>query len=351
MNNEIITVRVNASTSYDVTIGRGILQYVGKYIADLGNIDKVAIVTDDLVDALYSDTVEKSLRECGLKTVKSVFKNGEKSKTLSTVGKITDDLAKAELTRSDLVLALGGGVVGDMAGFAAGIYMRGIRYAQVPTTLLAIIDSSVGGKTGVNLRTGKNLAGLFNQPELVFADTDTLKTLPEEQMLNGIGEGIKYAVLDGGELFDIMEAGLDDGNTVRFAELCVSYKRDVVEADERESGIRRLLNLGHTVGHAIEKLSRYTVSHGFAVASGLKVISEACVRRGLLDAGECARITALLDKYGLGADAGYPVSALIREMPHDKKRVGAKISLVIVNAIGKCAYISVETARLKEFFS
>ncbi|MDR2634623.1 MAG: 3-dehydroquinate synthase [Clostridiales bacterium] len=351
MNDEIITVKVAASKNYDVVIGRGILPHVGKYVADLGNIDKVAIVADDNVDALYSDVAERSLRESGLKTIKTVFKSGEKNKTMSTVAKITEDFAKGGLSRASLVLALGGGVTGDTAGFAAGIYMRGIRYAQVPTTLLAAIDSSVGGKTGVNLRSGKNLAGLFNQPELVFTDTAVFKTLPDVQLLNGIGEGIKYAVLDGGEIFDILKSGFTEDNAARFTELCVGYKRDVVEADEREHGVRKLLNLGHTVAHSIEKLSRYTAPHGLAVASGLRFMSEACVRRGFLQASECARIAALMDKYGLGGDFGYKTSDLIREMIHDKKRAGARISLVIVNAVGKCSYISVETSVLKEFFA
>ena len=293
------TIHIDSSRKYDVHIGAGLLNEIPSVSDRLFNKGKLLVVTDDNVNVLYAQRVLSALNERGFNAKKFVFPHGEQNKTLATFSDILDALAGYGFTRTDGVVALGGGVTGDVAGFAAAAYMRGINYVQVPTTLLAGIDSSVGGKTAVDLAGGKNLVGAFHQPVAVIFDTDTLKTLPQEYLQDGLGEGLKYAVLCGGELMQIMESGLNEKNFERFLELCVGCKRDIVQADEREGGVRRLLNLGHTLGHALEKVSDFKISHGVAVADGLMRISEIAVRNGLLSATDGNRIVCLCKKYGM----------------------------------------------------
>lgn len=344
------TVRVNASRKYDVHIGAGLLDDIPSVLEPLCKKGKILVVTDDNVDRLYADRVLTALNERGFVAKKFVFPHGEQNKTLATFSSILDALAGYGFTRTDGVVALGGGVTGDIAGFAAATYMRGINYAQVPTTLLAGIDSSVGGKTAVDLAGGKNLVGAFHQPVAVIFDTDPLKTLPQEYMQDGLGEGLKYAVLCGGELMKIMESGLNEKNFERFLELCVSCKRDIVEADERESGVRRLLNLGHTLGHALENVSDFRISHGKAVADGMMRISEIAVKKNLLSAEDGARILSLCKKYGMKIHTEYPTEALLEPIKLDKKGAGDKLNLVIPREIGKCETITVAQRDWRTFF-
>lgn len=343
-------VQVNASRNYDVSIGAGLLKELPSILEPLIKKGKLLVVTDDTVDKLYSERVLVALNESGFDTKKFVFPHGEQNKTLNTFSNILDTLAGYGFTRTDGVVALGGGVTGDVAGFAAASYMRGINYAQVPTTLLAGIDSSVGGKTAVDLPSGKNLVGAFHQPIAVIFDTDVLKTLPQEYWQDGLGEGLKYAVLCGGELMEMMESGLNEDNFERFLELCVGCKRDIVEADEKESGVRRLLNLGHTLGHALEKVSNFQISHGKAIADGMMRIAEISVKKGLLSKEDGERILVLCKKYGMKIYTEYPTETLLEPLKLDKKGAGDKLHLVIPRAIGKCETSTVAQNDWKEFF-
>ena len=279
-NIKIKKITVKASGEYDVLIGKGLLSSSGELIKQVVPACKVAVITDDMVDRLYSQIVIKSLESAGFTVVKYVFKHGEKSKNLTTYGEIISFLAQNKLTRTDAVVALGGGVVGDMAGFASATYLRGIKYIQIPTTLLAQIDSSVGGKTAVDLAEGKNLVGAFCQPSMVICDVTALYTLLEPVFNDGMGEVVKYAILDK-NVYNLIEE--DSYDLEKLVCLCVEYKKNIVEQDEFEKGPRKLLNLGHTLAHGIEKLSDYTITHGKAVALGVVQILKSAKKHGLID--------------------------------------------------------------------
>lgn len=240
------------------------------------------------------------------------------------------------MSRSDVVVALGGGVVGDMVGFAAACYQRGVRLVQIPTTLLAAVDSSVGGKTAVDLPAGKNLIGAFWQPSLVICDTDTLQTLPDAVRRDGCAEIIKYGVLDGAALFSRLENSLPDEIPEDILARCVEIKRDIVAADEFDTGARHLLNLGHTAAHAAELLSDYSLSHGSAVAMGLCSMARACAARGLCSEEDAARIEALIKKCGLPTELPYTAEALANAALSDKKRAGSTLPIITVEGLGRC---------------
>ena len=273
------TIQVNASRSYEIHIGAGLLPEAGEKIRPFCPGGLCAVVTDDIVDGLYADRLEQSLASADLRVVKFVFSHGEQGKNAENYLSLLNFLAENGLTRADCVVALGGGVPGDLAGFAAATYLRGVGFVQIPTTLLAAVDSSVGGKTAIDLPAGKNLAGAFYQPDLVLCDTDTLATLPDKQFRAGCAEVIKYAMLFDAEMFsDLMVSGPAFRPESVIAR-CVEFKREIVTADEFDRGCRQLLNLGHTVGHAVEKLSGFTVLHGQAVAIGMSVIARACAEK------------------------------------------------------------------------
>ena len=277
-------IPINTKQKYQVLIGENLLERSGELIKNVVNPCKTLIVTDDTVNKLYFETVKNSLEEQGFRVLQFVFKHGEKSKNLANYSKIINYLAQNEFTRTDLIVALGGGVTGDLAGFVGSTYLRGINLVQIPTTLLAQIDSSVGGKTAVDLKWGKNLVGAFYQPKLVICAVDTLTSLPDQVFTCGMGEVAKYAVLDR-KVFNL----IDNGNfeLIDLVSLCVDYKRRIVEEDEFESGARKLLNLGHTPAHGIEKLSGYKISHGKAVAMGVKIILDASKKHGYIDRRYC----------------------------------------------------------------
>ena len=346
----MIKVDVSTTQPYSVLIGNGILPQVGCEILKVRKSSSVLIVTDDNVAKLYLETVQNSLAQSGFRVFSFIIKSGEENKTPQTYLSIIEKMAECELNREDLVVALGGGVVGDTAGMAAATYMRGIDFVQVPTTLLAGIDASVGGKTGVDLPAGKNLLGAFHQPRLVLFDLNTLETLSEIDRKNGLGEGIKYAILCGGESLEILEKGLNSDNLLRFCELAVCAKRDIVESDEREKGARKLLNLGHTFGHAIEKKSNFQIPHGIAVAKGIYIVAKASARAGKLSSLEYERITALLEKYDLDITCPYSTNELFSAIKMDKKVVDSKrISFVNIAAIGDCKIITVDIKTLEEY--
>ena len=340
------TVHIDASRSYDVRIGRGLLADCGRQIAERVRCASAAVVADDTVYALYGERVCASLEAAGVRTVCYVFPHGEKSKNLLEYAKILNFLAENRVTRADALIALGGGVTGDLGGFAAATYLRGIPFVQLPTTLLAAVDSSVGGKTAVDLPAGKNLAGAFYQPELVLCDLDTLDSLPREIFLDGCAEVIKYAVLGSRELFALL-ADIPSGKGLEeVTARCVEMKRDFVQSDELDRGARQMLNLGHTFGHAVEASSRFTLSHGKSVAIGMAMILRAACSRGLCSAETRDAVIALLQRYGLPTECPYPADMLLGALSADKKIFGTRLNLVVPTDIGACRLLPVGVDEL-----
>ena len=340
------TIHIPASHEYDVLIGEGLIDKAGELTKKVVKPCKCLIVTDDTVDELYGDRVQISFTYSGFDVSRFVFPAGERSKSLSTLADILNAMGEAGLSRSDLVVALGGGVAGDIAGFAAAVYTRGIRFVQVPTTLLAAVDSSVGGKTAVDMPFGKNMVGAFHQPALVITDTDVLRDLPAEQLSNGCAEAIKCGMLNDPELFALLESGdwLDRVDEV--VERCVAYKRDVVAGDEFDTGDRALLNLGHTFGHAIEQLSGLSMLHGQAVGIGMMMAASAA----LCPDAMLRRLASCLRRNGLPVRCDYPAEALARATLSDKKRAGGTITLVLPEEIGKCSLKKIPVAELPRWF-
>ena len=337
MSDAIQIIQVHTAPPYAVSIGPGLLADCGRRLREVLSPCRVAVITDSTVAPLYLNTVTAGLEAAGFAVCSFVFPAGESHKNFSTLSDILEFLASEHLTRSDCVAALGGGVAGDMAGFAAACYLRGIRYVQLPTTLLAAVDSSVGGKTAIDLQAGKNLAGAFLQPAAVFCDTDCLRTLPAAVFADGAAEAIKTGVLCDEGLFSLFEDGTLTAAPAAVIARCVRYKAGVVERDEKEQGERKLLNLGHTVGHAIEKCSQFSIPHGHAVAAGLAVIARSAERLGWTEAPLAERIAACLSKNSLPVSTPYPPAALAEAALADKKRAGGDITLVIPRRIGKCA--------------
>ncbi len=347
------TVEVAASTkSYNVHIGGGLLSEAGGYIRTLApSAEKIALITDDNVDALYADAVMSSLDKEGFVVVKYVLPHGEESKNGISYLAILSFLAESGLSRSDLLVALGGGMVGDIAAFSAATYLRGIKYVQMPTSLLAMVDSSVGGKTAIDLPGGKNLAGAFCQPEAVLCDTDTLATLPEDVFRDGCAEVLKYGILGDRELFEHLKEkglGFDRDYVIRKS---VAMKRDYVCADEFDTGLRRKLNLGHTMGHAVEKLSGFALSHGKSVAVGTAVVARAAAAEGYCSK-ECAEeIVSTLLSLGLPVKTELSVDETMPVMLSDKKRAGSLVNVIVPERIGFCAIVPMNADKLKKFMS
>lgn len=336
MSDSIRTIPVSAAPAYEVSIGPGLLQTCGQRLKPLLGDCRVAVITDTTVAPLYLETVLQSLEQAGFATCSHVFPAGEGHKTLATLSNILEFLASEHLTRTDCVAALGGGVTGDMAGFAAAVYLRGIRCVQLPTTLLAAVDSSVGGKTAVDLTAGKNLAGAFSQPAAVLCDTDCLKTLPADVFADGAAEAIKTGVLCDESLFALFEDGTLTADPGEVIARCIAYKAGVVERDEKEQGERKLLNLGHTVGHAIEKCSGFTIPHGHAVAAGLAIMARSAETLGWTEEPLAERIAACLAKNDLPTGTDYPAEALAQAALSDKKRAGDTITVVVPRRLGAC---------------
>ncbi|MBR4811422.1 MAG: 3-dehydroquinate synthase [Bacteroidaceae bacterium] len=338
-------ITVQASGAYDILIDKGSLTGIGRALKERFKPCTIAILSDDKVFPLYGKTVTDSLEAAGFSTVCHVIPNGEQSKTLDNVTAFINCMIQEQVTRTDMVLALGGGVVGDMAGFAAAIYLRGIPYIQVPTTLLAAVDSSVGGKTAVDISAGKNLVGAFHQPALVYLDTDTLSTLDPAVMRDGFAEVIKYGIILDKKLFDTVAVpGSFDLKSV--IARCIEIKRDVVEADEFDKGLRGLLNFGHTFGHAIEKLSGFTITHGSAVARGMIIAAKVARVYGFTDYTE--QITKVVKDYGFETGCPYSADELYSVILSDKKRSGSDITLVLPKEIGKCVLEKMPSTQVLE---
>ena len=330
------TVPINASKSYSVLIGSGLLADLGARVKDIAGVCKAAIVSDSNVHPLYGQKVSDSLEKAGFQIVTFVFPAGESSKNGDTYLKLLNFLAENHLTRTDCLIALGGGVVGDLTGFAAATYLRGISYIQVPTTLLAAVDSSVGGKTAIDLTAGKNLCGAFYQPSLVLCDTDTLNTLPDDIFRDGCAEVIKYGVLYDEALFNqLAQTGLDFPREDVIAR-CVQWKRDVVIQDEFDRGQRQKLNLGHTIGHGVEAHSGFMTSHGKAVAIGMAIVSRAAAAMGKCPPSVSHRICQVIRQFGLPTHTDFTARQLYNAALSDKKRSGQTVNLIVPTDIGNC---------------
>ena len=331
-------IRVNTSSPYDVLIERGMIENCGKFIADTVKSRNAVIVTDDKVNSLYGNTVKKSMEQNGFNVDIFEFPNGEKSKNSDTLNRIYDFLCEKNITRSDILIALGGGVIGDITGFASATFLRGIDFIQIPTTLLAQIDSSVGGKTAIDLKGGKNLAGAFKQPKLVICDSNTLKTLSPEFLSDGMAEAIKYGMIRDKKLFDeIASHNIENIDEIMddMVYTCIDIKRDVVEHDEFDTGERMILNFGHTLGHAVEGYYNYTTyTHGCGVAVGMAMIT-----KKLCSDEVYSKLIKCLENYRLPINVPVSVDKLLPFCSKDKKRSSGNISYIVCHEIGKAEII------------
>ena len=334
-------VHINASREYEVIVERGILSRIGDEAKKLISPCKAVIVSGEKVFPIYGKTLKRSLEDAGFEILSFVHPSGESAKSLECFGALQSFLCENHVGRTDALFALGGGVTGDLTGFAAATYQRGIAFFQIPTTLLAAVDSSVGGKTAINLPEGKNQVGAFYQPTAVFCDPDTLSTLPPEQYRCGCAEVIKYGVLGDAEFFDFLEKNGIRENEEKVIAHCVKMKRDIVEKDEFDNGVRKLLNLGHTVGHAVEKLSGFSISHGDAVAIGM-----ATVMSGNEDE---SRLVSLLRKYELPTACPYGADEIAEACMADKKIEHGKLQLIVPERIGSCRIVPTEITELKSW--
>ncbi len=343
------TISVSASRKYDVKIGIGLLPQLGSEIAAICKPQTVAIISDSTVWAFYGKVAAKSIENAGFSVISFVFPAGEASKNGQVFLQALNFLAENRVTRSDCIVALGGGVVGDLAGFTAATYLRGIPYIQVPTTLLAAVDSSVGGKTAIDLPAGKNLAGAFYQPRLVLCDTDILGTLPEDTFRDGCAEVIKYGVLYDPELFSYLETAVLSFDREKVIARCVELKRNVVMEDEFDTGARMRLNLGHTIGHGVEAQSDFNISHGKAVAIGMAIVSRSAAKENICDADTKDRILSILHKFGLPVDTDCSAEEIYTCALSDKKCSGGSVSLIIPERIGYCRIQKTPVEALKNF--
>ena len=330
------TITVQASKTYNVTIAPGLINNIGKHVLAIKGKCRCAIISDSNVWPLYGNQVTSALNEAELDSVSFVFPAGEASKNTETYIQILQFLAKNHFTRIDLIIALGGGVTGDIAGFAAATFLRGIDYLQVPTSLLAMVDSSVGGKTAIDLPAGKNLVGAFYQPKLVLCDIRTLDTLPENVFSDGCAEIIKYGILFDSFLFtELLEYGLSF-DRIKIISRCIELKRDIVAQDEFDRGTRQLLNLGHTFGHGIETLSHYSVTHGQAVAIGMAIAAKCGWKKNICDSKVYDMVCKILQTFNLPLNTKYSAQDLTECILSDKKRAGNDINLIIPKNIGEC---------------
>lgn len=392
----MIKIKVNASKPYDVILKAGVLSEAGRLIqedlqqrrgtAGMLRCRRICVIMDEMVDALYGGSDQAlmtSLKQSGFETTKFVFPGGEDLKVIGTVEEILEHLSQHLFTRSDLLIALGGGIPGDVTGFAAAVYMRGIDFIQIPTTLLSAVDSSVGGKTGVNLVSGKNLAGAFWQPNMVLFDPVVLTTLSLPLLLDGLAEILKAGfIADKTVIYDALmapyeaEPEAEDSPTarddlskyaclrvgagsgrppifddpqamIRLIAKAIDIKREIVEEDEWETGRRKLLNLGHTIAHAIEKQSGYKVSHGSAVAMGTAIIASAADRLGWTEPGYSEDIRSILTYFGYDLRCPYTARELAEAARNDKKSHGTQITLVIPDYPGHCRLMDVSSDELE----
>jgi len=338
-------VHVNLTgRSYTVAIGAGLLPETGKRLKDSGFSGKAVIITDATVRELYADSLAQSLTGEGFNVTTLAVPPGEENKSLQTAGHLYERLTDARVERGTPILALGGGVIGDLAGFVAATYLRGVPLVQLPTTLLAQVDSSVGGKVAVDHGRLKNMVGAFYQPRLVIADTDTLRTLSEEEFASGLAEVIKSAAIQDERFFQYLEANLErikarDGDALEeIVYRSVKIKAAVVVQDELDLGLRNILNYGHTIGHAVESVSGFALKHGQAVAVGMVAAAGIAQEMGMLAEGDAARLRSLIERAGLPVEIpAVPVEDVMKMMRHDKKIRENRIKFVLLKSIGNVA--------------
>ncbi len=345
--------KVSTSSSYEVILDHGLLGNAGNLISQLGfpestsTLNKIALITDSTVGELYAGDIISDLRSAGFDVYKILFPAGEHSKNLNTYSNILESLADVGMSRSDMVLALGGGVVMDIAGFAAGTYLRGIRYAAIPTTFQAAMDAAIGGKTGVNLLKGKNLAGVFWQPSLVLCDLDILSSSSEEGLTEGLAEAIKCAAISDGSLLKAIEKG----DLPYILERCISIKKSLIEADERGSNLRQLLDFGHTIGHGIEKLSSYNISHGEAIAMGMVIEARGAWLTGLTSSDISGDLSEILSSLGFNLSPSYEGEELYQAALSDEKISGGMIAMTIPESMGKATIKKISLGQLRDLIA
>lgn len=349
---EVLKVNI-PGREYEITIGSGLLEKSGETIRKISNAKKAAVVTDSNVGPLYAEKVIKSMQSSGFETVLITVPAGEKSKSAEMLMKLYDEMLEFKLTRTDLIVALGGGVVGDLTGYAAASLLRGIPYVQIPTTLLAQVDSSVGGKVAIDLPRGKNLVGAFNQPKAVIIDTDCLKTLKPRVLSDGMAEVIKYGAIKDKNLFELLETIKNTkelfANVDKIIYNCCDIKRQVVEDDEFDTGGRMILNFGHTFGHAIEKQYHYeTYTHGEGVAVGMIMACEYGEKIGLTAPGTTERMRKIIENYNLPLEVEISKKELAEAVAVDKKGEGSMINLILLNKIGN---VEIKKIEKSEFLS
>ena len=354
----MIRTRVIASKEYEVLTGSGLLDTCGKVMRDVSpNSRKVLIVTETNVAKLYLGAVKASAEEEGFEVYDYIFKAGEASKNINSIAGMWGVMAKAGFTRTDLVVGLGGGVTTDMAGFAAATFLRGINVVQIPTSLLAMVDASVGGKTGIDLPEGKNQVGAFWQPSAVIEDTDCLRTLPDELFSEGMAETIKYAFIMDTALYDLLKENSGRGIGIRedaalmekIVGMCVQDKAEVIMSDEFDNGRRQTLNFGHTVGHVIERNSNFTKPHGICVAKGMGIIIDAAVAAGTLVSDEAEKMKKLTEAYGLPVEDEITPEEALEGAMNDKKKRGDTLSVIVVDRIGDSKIVKMSPEEYVSF--
>lgn len=338
---------VSASLPYEIVIGDDLIKNAGEYIKNVIPPCKICVITDSNVNSLYAQVLLTSLIESGYQVSKVLFPAGEHSKNITTYANIMSALADEGITRSDAIVALGGGIVGDLTGFVASTYMRGIPYIQIPTTLISALDSSVGGKTGINLPNGKNLAGTFWQPSLVLTDYKTFDTLSSDKLLDGYAEAIKCALISESNMIPhILNKDYD-----YVIERCISIKKSFVEVDEMDKGIRQILNFGHTIGHAIEKYTSYNITHGQAIAKGMLAESRAAYRMGLTDCDISSQLEELLNQFGFDTSLRFNPDEIYQLTTTDEKIFNDTITVIVPKSLGKCELQRISLSKLKEYVS
>lgn len=341
------TITIQASKSYDILIGSGLLASLATQISAVTKSKSIVIVSDSNVWPIYGGKAAHSLQQSGFTVISFVFPAGEDSKNGTTYLDLLNFLAENKITRSDTIVALGGGVVGDLTGFAAATYLRGIRYIQVPTTLLAMVDSSVGGKTAIDLPVGKNLVGAFYQPSLVLCDIDAIHSLPYNIFRAGCAEVIKYAMLYSADLFEHLEKFGPAFQLESVISQCVQFKRTVVMQDEFDNGMRQMLNLGHTFGHGVEAASNFQISHGEAVAIGMAMIVRAAAAQNICSTETRDRLLSLLERFQLPLQSIFSADTIYDAALSDKKRSGDTINLIIPSQIGCCKIFPTPIQQMK----
>lgn len=344
-------VKIDLREGYTVYIEQGLLDNCGEYIEKICTGKRAVIVSDSNVAPLYAQRVADSLKTSGFETGLFTIPAGEESKNPENLVKCADFCVESGLTRSDVIVALGGGVITDMAGLCGALYQRGIAVCQIPTSLLAMVDSSVGGKTAVNLSKGKNMFGAFYQPSLVLCDSTVLSTLPSCEFANGMAEVIKYAVLRGGRVRELIDSDNLCETLDELIEECVKIKKDYVCEDEFDTGARQFLNLGHTIGHAIERRSNFGIPHGSAVSAGMCIVARACAEMSLCSSCTAQYIETVCAKYNLPTSVQMKEEELFSDSLSDKKRMGNKVTMVLIREIGDCYLEKTDVENIKNYIN